>query len=136
MTSFEIKSHKSNLFETFQFRIGSNLTSNCSKQHVTGGEFCKEANIFTSWGRKRIVFCPHCARGFNFMSINCTVRRILNVSRIRKKSKSQHETSSIYFNFATAGPAFSSSSLLLKQQTLKRESLVFILNFSPLPSSY
>lgn len=92
-------------------------------------KFCKEANIFTSWRRKRIVFCPHCARGFNFMSINCTVRRILNVSRIRKKSKSQHETSSIYFNFATAGPAFSSSSLLWKQQTLKRESLVFILTF-------
>ena len=29
-------------------------------------KFCKEANIFTSWRRKRIVFFPHCARGFNF----------------------------------------------------------------------
>lgn len=69
-------------------------------------KFCKEANIFTSWRRKRIVFCPHCARGFNFYVYKLSSEE--DFERIKNQEKVEVATWNIIhlFQLCNSRPCF------------------------------
>lgn len=99
-------------------------------------KFCKEANIFTSWRRKRIVFCPHCARGFNFYIYKLHSEE--DFERIKNQEKVEVATWNIIhlFQLCNSRPCFFVKFTTFKTTNTKEGITRFHFNLSPLPSSY